>query len=265
MSEKKKPEAKWEEAEHLGPYELHEQVLGAAHHSGELFRATHETSGVTALVFKPGTGAEARGADLPDWQVRCVSSSSPAFLSMEVEASPWSFGSSTHSAEELIVMAEGLREGVRRLTRLLTDSDERPSSPRRRLGWAVAGAVAACVLVVVLVTRQSSPLPPPVPMMDVSAAFLMAPEEDVPPPMGNAWRADTVPGAPLGIGIPFPRKPYKGQRRPPCVPRVEVEIMGACWVPHQLKAPCPEQLYEYKGQCYTTSMLPPGVPQSAKP
>ena len=44
--------------------------------------------------------------------------------------------------------------------------------------------------------------------------------------------------------------------------RIEVEIMGACWVPHELKAPCPEELYEYQGKCYTTSMLPPPEPRA---
>ncbi len=72
----------------------------------------------------------------------------------------------------------------------------------------------------------------------------------------------TADGGPPTLAHPFPSKPYKGQKRPPCTPRVEVEIMGACWVPHKLKAPCPEELYEYKGECYTTSMLPPPSPQS---
>ena len=38
--------------------------------------------------------------------------------------------------------------------------------------------------------------------------------------------------------------------------------MGASWVPHELKAPCPEDLYEYKGKCYTAFMSPQPQPQS---
>jgi hypothetical protein len=53
MDEKKKSEESWEEAERLGPYQLHEQVPRSAGNQGELYRATHETSGATALVLKP--------------------------------------------------------------------------------------------------------------------------------------------------------------------------------------------------------------------
>jgi hypothetical protein len=72
------------------------------------------------------------------------------------------------------------------------------------------------------------------------------------PPTGNGWLPEAADG-----GVPA-----VAQRRPPCKPRVEVEIMGACWVPHELKAPCPEELYEYQGKCYTTSMQTPRTPQS---
>ncbi|WP_309889904.1 hypothetical protein [Archangium sp.] len=59
--------------------------------------------------------------------------------------------------------------------------------------------------------------------------------------------------------------PFKGQKRPPCSPRSEEEINGGCWVPHELKAPCPEDLFEHKGKYYTTAMLAPRWPQSLGP
>jgi len=45
-------------------------------------------------------------------------------------------------------------------------------------------------------------------------------------PTGSLF-SDAVDGGPSAIAHPFPSKPYKGQRRPPCKPRVEEEIMGA--------------------------------------
>jgi hypothetical protein len=34
------------------------------------------------------------------------------------------------------------------------------------------------------------------------------------------------------------------------------------WVPHKEKAPCPEDLFEYQGECYMASIQPPKLPQS---
>src|SRR4051794_18504768 len=78
MDEEKKSESSWEEAEHLGPYQLREQVPQDERGRGELYRATHETSGTTALVFKPA--AEKGSEPLTDWQVRCISSASPGYI-----------------------------------------------------------------------------------------------------------------------------------------------------------------------------------------
>lgn len=84
---KKEPEDHREEWEKLGPYQLREQVPQDEHGQGELYRATHETSGTTALVFKP---AEGDGAPTPgDFRVRCVSSASPGYMALEAEDSRW--------------------------------------------------------------------------------------------------------------------------------------------------------------------------------
>jgi hypothetical protein len=69
-------------------------------------------------------------------------------------------------------------------------------------------------------------------------------------------------GGVLGFSRPMPSKPYPGQKRPPCKPRLELELNGGCWVPHREKAPCPEDLFEYQGECYMASMQPPKMPQS---
>ncbi|WNG41629.1 hypothetical protein F0U61_54075 [Archangium violaceum] len=38
-----------------------------------------------------------------------------------------------------------------------------------------------------------------------------------------------------------------------------VELVGACWMPHELKAPSPDALFENQGKCYapTFSAKPP--------
>jgi hypothetical protein len=54
MDEKKKTER--EEREQLGPYQFEEQMPQEDLSAGELYRATYEKSGATALVFKPAAG-----------------------------------------------------------------------------------------------------------------------------------------------------------------------------------------------------------------
>ena len=259
---KKKPESRWEEADRLGPYQLHEQVPQSEHDWGELYRATHETSGATALVLKP---AEDGSAPLTDWRIRCVSSSSPNYLAVEVEHSRWSVAPDKQSVETLVCTFEDVGEGMKRMADAVADEPR----PRWRRGLALAGTAAVCALVFFLV-RLAPGSQTPEGSEPVSSAETVPMSHEVltdseVPPMGNGFLRDTEDGGVPAIALPFPRKPYKGQRRPPCKPRVEVEIMGACWIPHALTAPCPEDLYEYQGKCYLTSMIPPRTPQSLEP
>jgi hypothetical protein len=258
--DEKKSEVSREDVEQVGPYQLHEQVPQDEHSRGELFRATHETSGVSALVLRP---SEDGAAPLTDWRVRYISSGSPSYLALEVEHAPGSMEPGRQSVEELVCMFEDVHEGVKRMAHAFPVYEE--PRLRWRLGLALAGAAAVCALVFALARQAPVSQPPigPDPVVRVEPAPM---SQEVPtdieiPLTGNSlW--DSADGGPSAISHPFPRKPYKGQRRPPCKPRIEVEIMGACWVPHELKAPCPEELYEYQGKCYTTSMLPPPQPQS---
>ena len=152
----KKPEASGEELEQLGPYQLHEQVPQDELSRGELYRATHETSGATALVFKP---AEEDGAvPLRDWRVRCVSSASPGYVALEAEDSRWAVAPDKHSVEALMCLFEEVREGVRRMADAFPASDE--PRPWRRLGLALAGATAVGALVFALLrVAPASQLP----------------------------------------------------------------------------------------------------------
>ncbi|HYO71832.1 MAG TPA: hypothetical protein VEU33_37720 [Archangium sp.] len=53
MDEEKKAGSSGEDVELVGSYQLQEQVPQDEYSRGELYRATHETSGVSALVFRP--------------------------------------------------------------------------------------------------------------------------------------------------------------------------------------------------------------------
>lgn len=262
MKDEKESGSSWEESERLGPYQLHEQVQQAARERGELYRATHETTGATALVLKPTNSDEDGEARQKDWQVRCVSSSSPNYLALEVERTPWSVSPDRHSAEALVFTFENLREAVRRMAQHIPTADE--PRPKWRLGLALASAAAACALVFALASMSR---PPDDPDTEARAVLPpMSPEElptDTEMPFEGISLTDTRDGGSVEfIARPLPNKPYKGQKRPPCTPRIEVEIMGGCWVPHELKAPCPEALHEYQGKCYTIAVSAQPPPQA---
>ncbi len=263
MDAKKECEEGWEEPEVLGPYQLQEQVPQTGFSQGELYRARHETSGATALVLRPAT--DDGEPPLPDWRVRCVSSASPGYLALEVEESPWSVAPDKHSVEALVFMFEGVRDGVRRMARAF------PSPSARRFPWrpglALVGAAAVCILAFALMSPTPVPQSPGVPDEPVASAEPAPMSHEVPtdtliPLTGDSTLMGISDAAPSVFARSVPDKPYKGQRRPPCKPRIEVEIKGGCWFPHELKAPCPEPLYEYQGGCYMVSMKHQPLPLS---
>jgi hypothetical protein len=262
MADEQKPEGEGE-CKRLGPYQLHEEVTQSTREQGALYHATNETNGAAALVLEP-----ARDDAKPpgDWQVQCNSSSDPGYLAVEVKRSPWTVANDEHTAEEVESAFEDLRDGVERIARAFPESNK--SRPWWRLGFALAGTAAVCALAFVVMHRAPAPPPPTNP--DSVASVEPAPMSDEIPtdaattPTGNATVGLEDGGIPA-LAYSLPRKPYKGQKRPPCTPRVEVEINGGCWVPHELKAPCPKELHEYQGQCYTVSIQPQPLPQSVEP
>ncbi|ADO72426.1 serine/threonine protein kinase [Stigmatella aurantiaca] len=73
--------------------------------------------------------------------------------------------------------------------------------------------------------------------------------------LGDAGVPPLLEGEPFalarqGIGLAVPKKPFPGQRRPPCKPRVETEIHGGCWSPHREMPPCDDSMFEWQGSCY---------------
>ncbi|ADO72858.1 Protein kinase [Stigmatella aurantiaca DW4/3-1] len=65
---------------------------------------------------------------------------------------------------------------------------------------------------------------------------------------GSSWHA---------VALDMPKGPLKGQKRPPCRPRWEVEVNKACWSQvGTVSPPCGAEGYEWKGFCYMPVVAP---------
>ncbi|HYO72874.1 MAG TPA: hypothetical protein VEU33_43120 [Archangium sp.] len=261
MDEEKKAKASGGHPKRLGPYLLKEQVEQSHDSEVELYLATHETSGATALVRKHT--AEEGAAAGKDWRVRFCSWASRGYSAMEVEHTDWARAQDRQSAESLLFTLEGVLEEVRRMARAVAD----PPEPRLRwrLGMSVVGAATVCTLLFALVrlATVSQPLGPPEPWASAPPAPMSHGVPTAPETSDfNAWLSDTTPPGPPVLARPLPKEPFKGQKRPPCTRYVEVELVGGCWAPHELKAPCPETLFEYQGKCYLPSFSAKPPPSS---
>lgn len=87
-----------------------------------------------------------------------------------------------------------------------------------------------------------------------------ATEEDV------FWMADVdewEPGT-LSLGGKV-TGPLPGQKKPPCEPRLEREVAGACWVPHLERPPCPAGYLEGAGMCLAPVRAAKRQPTSVTP
>lgn len=81
--------------------------------------------------------------------------------------------------------------------------------------------------------------------------------------------AADIPGVQVpeeGLGRPMPKSPLEGQRRPPCMPRIETAIQGACWVRVGTeKPPCGPNAFDHEGACYIPSFTTSRPSTSDKP
>ena len=136
---------------------------------------------------------------------------------------------------------------------------------RWRLGVGVASAATVCALLFALVRLASVSQPPSAPEPLASAP--PAPMSHEVPTAAetsdfDAWLVDTADAGQSVLARPLPKEAFKGQKRPPCTRYTEVEFVGGCWMPHKLKAPCPETLFEHQGECYAPSFSAKPPPQS---
>ncbi|HEX8826060.1 MAG TPA: hypothetical protein VF794_39505, partial [Archangium sp.] len=167
--------------------------------------------------------------------------------------------------ESAVFTFEGLHEAMRHMARAV--SDTREPRPRWHLGLALASAAAVGALLFALVRPVLVSPPPDCPESMASAA--PAPVSDAvptaaekPDPLVNNWYAEATPQEQSVLALPLPRERFKGQKRPPCTRYVQVELVGGCWIPHKLKAPCPGDLYEHQGECFLPVLATKPPPQS---
>jgi serine/threonine protein kinase len=137
------------------------------------------------------------------------------------------------------------------------------------LAVTAAGLSLSWVLALVLLLARTSPGKEETP-------WLATPEEvaQFAPDAGvgdDALSSAHAPEKRVGPWIPslgrsMPSKPYPDQRRPPCIPMMETEINGGCWVMvGSAKPPCGDRMYEYEGACYLASFDGPKTPTSGEP
>jgi hypothetical protein len=80
----------------------------------------------------------------------------------------------------------------------------------------------------------------------------------------EAWAVDAaVDWEAVSIGAKA--KAHPDQKKPPCVPRAEVEYDGVCWVPHAEHPPCPPAVFEAEGRCLVRVKASPRPPTSVAP
>jgi hypothetical protein len=261
-------EKKWEQRTQVGPYQLEEQMPQDPGSPGELYVATHEETGATALVLKPAAGEDE--APILDLQVHFIASQEDDYLALEVKDSRRARAPDRHSADALMPLLGDVHEGVGRMARAL-DGPEEPR-PLWRLGFVLGSVAAMCALAFMLGRLASVSPPPSGPEFLASTPPEFIHDEEPPAdaeldPSMQSWLSGTVDaGTPvIARGAPLPSGPFKGQKRPPCTRYVEVELAGGCWMTHELKAPCPETLFEHQGKCYAPSFSAKPPPQSLGP
>ncbi|HYH96363.1 MAG TPA: hypothetical protein VD972_10350, partial [Hyalangium sp.] len=111
--------------------------------------------------------------------------------------------------------------------------------------------------------------------------------EDEPPPLiVEEWHAPPVdtPDAGVGekallsaaqsqrpassfyvLGLPMPKGPQPGQKKPPCDLEAEVAALGACWVIIKKDPPCGAVAYDLAGHCVRATFEAPRQPTSEQP
>lgn len=132
--------------------------------------------------------------------------------------------------------------------------------------------VGGLIVAAVLELRRPRPLEPeplePVPWS--TAEERHEPEVDTPDAgVGEEAVLSTVqaprPVSPdFGVGLPMPKAPQPGQKKPPC-DGAEVAALGACWVVLKKDPPCGKEGYDYAGLCVRASFEAPREPTSGEP
>jgi serine/threonine protein kinase len=139
------------------------------------------------------------------------------------------------------------------------------------LSWATASVAGGLMVFVVtgLWRDRGAPEVPPLPIAEEHHVPAMdAPDAGVGEEALAAAQDFPRVGAQLNaLGRPMPKDPFPGQLRPPCDPKMERVINGACWVGPigAEKPPCGPKAFDYEERCYMPSFNAPRLPTSGEP
>ncbi|EPX55856.1 hypothetical protein D187_008111 [Cystobacter fuscus DSM 2262] len=235
----------------IGLYEIGGRCQDLPEDAGEIYEARHVETGAPALALRPGPGMNWRPRS--SWDVLTTHVLQPDLLIVHPrwpsDARAPSFHELSlayiHIAGALALLAERRGEGSS-----FVAQTPMPSRTRRRaVRWGLAGAgVALTVGLALLLWPRAPEHSPARNPLGESPSFTDG--------------KDLSTGA---IAYPMPEKPFSEQRKPPCMPELEVEIRGGCWVQAAQTAPCPRGSAEYQGKCYVAVKKPDPVPRSVQP
>lgn len=154
---------------------------------------------------------------------------------------------------------------------------QRPVAGRERfIRWQVvlAGALGFVAAVGMLQVVQVRGSEPPFSEEQRVEAAQETHDRDL-PDAEAAGLAETVSAVPMeitpheaarsGISLEMPKKPFPGQRLPPCE-KPEIELSGGCWVRlGDASPPCGGRSYEWNKGCYLPMFVLPKPPTSGQP
>ena len=235
----------------VGPYEVGGRYQDVPEDVGEVYEARHIETGAPALALRPGPGADWRLRSA--WDVLTTHAPQTGLLIVHPrgrlgEGAP-SFHELSlayiHIADALALLDERKGSWPDRSGEIRTPSRSR----RRAMRWGLASAGVALAAGLALLLWPRTP-------------------EHFNPRGGLGESPSFTDGKELSWGViayPMPEKPFKEQRTPPCMPELEVEIRGGCWVQAAQTAPCPRGSAEYQGKCYVAVKKPEPVPRSVQP
>ncbi|WP_434384027.1 hypothetical protein [Melittangium boletus] len=232
----------------IGPYEIGGRRQDLPEDAGEIHEGRHVETGAPVLALRPGPGMTWRPRS--SWEVLTTQVLQPDLLIVHPR---WPSGAQAPSFHELslayihiagaLALLDQQREGSS--FGALTPGPVR--APRRAVRWGLAGAVLAAGLALLLWPRVAERV-----------------EKDH-VPGESIFFADGQDLSVAGIAYKMPDKPFKEQRKPPCLKETEVEVLGGCWILHTKTAPCPPSTAEYQGKCYFPVRKPDPAPNSVQP
>ncbi|KFE69030.1 serine/threonine protein kinase [Hyalangium minutum] len=125
------------------------------------------------------------------------------------------------------------------------------------LSWAAAAMVGGFVVLIgsklpsgPAPREESAPSGPPLMAKEVPTPPIETPDAGVADAAMASVQEGPRTGLPVSaIGLAMPKTPLPGQKKPPCNPRSEVVVIGACWSILRIDPPC-GAAYEREGQCY---------------